>query len=338
MGKKKNSYNLGFNKDNIKYYYGIPNYHTNFSTGTESPVESYEYAYKSRLDFIFITDHNSYLSNMISVKANKDYKFQITRYYASKIRKKYDSFIPLVGFETKTYLYGDFNIMNSDNFFTGVVTDLKVLTLWLLNNPESFISINHPQKNIKALPFSPLLNRIITSMEVGSGSPNYKNVKYEQYYYSLLDDGWKLGAINGQDNTTKFCDYENLTVCICNNLSKKEIISAFRERRTYSTESKYLKFNFAINDTFMGDILVINNTNNKIKFNIFCEDIKYKIKEIDIITNKGITIKRIDDINLNNIKYIFEHEVNNTESWYVIKVTQDKDKIAYSSPIFINKE
>lgn len=333
MGNKKTE--IEFNKDNIKYYYGIPNYHTNFSTGTESPVESYEYAYKSHLDFMFITDHNSYLSNMISIRANKDYKFQVTRHYAYKIRKKYDNFIALVGFETNTYLYGNFNIMNSDHFFTGVVTDLKILSLWMLNNPNAFISIHHPQKNIKALAFSPLLNKLITSIEVGSCTSNFQKVRYDKYYFSLLDDGWKLGAINGQNNTTKFCDYENLTVCICKNLSKKEIIESFRSRRTYSSESKYLKFHFTIDNVFMGEEFIIKN--NKVKFNIFCEDIKYKIKEIHVITNKSILIKKIDDINLNNIKYIFDHNISKNESWYVVKLIQDNDKTAYSSPIFITK-
>lgn len=336
MGKKK--IDLNFNKDNIKYYYGIPNYHTTFSTGSSSPVESYEYAYKSHLDFMFITDHNSYLSNMISIKdnkTNKDFKFQITRYYASKIRKKYDNFMPLVGFEAKTYLYGDFNIMNSDNFFTGVVTDIKVLALWMINNPEAFISINHPQKNIKALPFSPLLNRIITSIEVGKCTSNFQNVRYDKYYFALLDDGWKLGAINGQHNTTKLCDCENLTVCISNNLSKKDIIESFRLRRTYSSESKYLKFHFTIDDNFMGEEFQLKD--NLVKFCVYCEDIKYKIKEIHIITNKGMLIKKIDNIDLNSIKYLFDHKVSKNESWYVVKLVQDNDKIAYSSPIFINR-
>ena len=333
MSKKK--IDVSFNKDNIKYYYGIPNYHTNFSTGNISPIEAFEYAYKSHLDFIFITDHNSYLSDMISIKDTKDYKFQFIRYYASKTRKKYDSFLPLVGFETKNYLYGDFNIMNSDSFFTGVVNDLKVLTLWMFNNPDSFITINHPQKNIKALPYSPLLNKLITSIEVGNCASNFQTSKYDKYYFSLLDDGWKLGAINGQHNAIRICDCENLTVCIANSLSKKEIIDAFISRRTYSSESKYLKFYFTINDTFMGDEITLEN--NLIKFSIICEDIKYKIKEIHILTNKGRVIKKIDDINLNNIKFLFDHENTESESWYVVKLIQDNDKIAYSSPIFISK-
>ena len=44
----------------------------------------------------------------------------------------------------------------------------------------------------------------------------------------------------------------------------------------------------------------------------------------------------LEDINLNNIKYIYEHENLLTETWYVIKVLQEDNKTAVSSPIFIN--
>lgn len=335
MGRKKHKQSKEFNQNNIKFYYGIPHCHTEFSTGKGSPIEAYEYGCKSGLDFMFITDHNSYLSNEISIKDDKYSKFQGTKVYASKIKKKYDNFLPLVGFECKTYLYGDLNIMNSSNFFTGAVRDLKVLTLWMLNNPDSFISINHPHKNIKALPYNPILNKLITSIEVGNGNPASKYTRHERYYFSLLDDGWRLGAINGQDNhKINFGDSENLTVCICNSLSTHDIISSFRERRTYSTESRYLKLYFTINDSFMGEEITISS--DKLRFMIFTEDIKYKIKEIQIITNKGTVIRTIENINLSSIKYLYEHKRESNETWYIIKVIEENDKISFSSPIFIN--
>ena len=54
----------------------------------------------------------------------------------------------------------------------------------------------------------------------------------------------------------------------------------------------------------MGDTLSIYSP--KIKFSIFTEDIRYKIKEIQIISNGGVIVKKIEDINLNSIKYIYD--------------------------------
>lgn len=337
MGRKKSKYLKDFDKDNIKFYYGIPHCHTSFSTGKGSPNEAYEYGRKSGLDFMFLTDHNSYLNTQIKIKDDSYSKFQGTRYYAYRMKKKYEDFIPLVGFETKTSFYGDFNILNSENFFTGIVKDLNILSLWMLNNPDAFISINHPHRNIKSLPYNEILNKLITCIEVGNGNPDAKYTRHEKYYFNLLDVGWKLGAINSQDNhIVNFGDSENLTVCLCNSLSTNEIINAFKERRTYSTESKYLKMYFTINDSFMGEELIYDS--DKLRFMIYTEDIKYKIKEIQIISNKEKIIKKIENINLNSIKYLYEHKKEDDENWYIVKIIEESNKIAFSSPIFITRK
>ena len=45
--------------------------------------------------------------------------------------------------------------------------------------------------------------------------------------------------------------------------------------------------------------------------------------------------KSINNINLNSIKYLYEHIPSPKENWYVIKVYQSDGKIALTSPIFI---
>lgn len=330
MGKKKSKEIDNFDKSNIKYYYGIANYDTAYSTGKIAPMDAYEYAYKIGLNFMFTTDHNSYLSDEVYIKESKYSKFQGNKIYASRIRKKYTDFIPLVGFKCSTDSFGDINIVNTNNYFTNIIGDFKILALWMLNNIDAFITFNHPNKNIKLLPYNEVLNKIITSIEVNS-----KIQRNDKYYYNLLDLGWMLGAISKYNyNILNLVDSENLTVCICNTLSTSNIISAFRERRTYSTESRYLKFYFTINDEFMGEEISISSP--KIRFMIFAEDIKYKIKELQIISNNGKIIRAIENINLNSIKYLYEHKKENNETWYIIKIMEDDNRVAFSSPIFIS--
>jgi hypothetical protein len=330
LGRKKIKDIDNFDKTNIKYYYGISNYDTIYSTGKASPIEAYEYAYKIGLNFMFTTDYNYYLSNEVYLKESKYSKFQGSKIYAARIRKKYTDFIPLVGFKCSTNSYGDINIINSNNFFTNILGDFKILALWMLNNIDAFITFSHPNKNTKLLPYNEVLNKLITSVEI-----NDKIQKNDKYYYSLLDSGWLLGAISNYTNTLlNLSDSENLTACICNTLSTSNIISAFRERRTYSTESRYLKFYFTINDKFMGEEIFISSS--KIRFMIFAEDIKYKIKELQIISNNGKTIRTIENINLNSIKYLYEHKKETNETWYIIKIIEDDNRVAFSSPIFIS--
>lgn len=320
----------------IKYYYGIPHAHTLFSTGKGTPYDAYEYAKNKGLNFLAITDHNSYLSKDITLSHKTLSRWTASNNMIEKFRKKNEDFIPLLGFETKTSPFGDFNIINCNTYFTGVVRDLRLLILWMINNPDSIVTINHPHKSILNLEYNELLNKLITSIEVGNGYFPYKYMRYDKYYYALLDKGWKLGAINSQDNhKINFGDSENLTCILANELSKKSIIDAFRKHATFSTESKSLKMNFSINNKPMGSDLTL--VDDKLKFNIFVSDIYYRINSIEIVTNNGVIIKKLSNINLNSIKYLYEHRINDNETWFLIRVIQEGKRIGISSPIFINK-
>ncbi len=329
MIKKKTQINF----KNLKFYYGIPHAHCGFSTGRGTPTEAFDYARHNGLDFLILTDHNNYLIKSVRMNGNELSKWEALKYLRTKYRKKHDNFLPVIGFESKTSGFGDINIINSNRFFTGIVSNLKLLILWMFNNPNAFITLNHPHKNINYLEYSPLLNKLITSIEVGNGSAPNKYSRYDKYYYNLLDKGWQLGAINSQDNhRMNFGDDENLTCIISNELTLDSLITAFRSRHTYSTESKSLVMYFTINNAFMGETIPLND--NELEFYIFIQDNNYKIKEIDIISFSGTVIKKIPDLNLNRIKYIYRHKAETNEKWYVIKTILENGKVGISSPIF----
>ena len=219
MGKKKST-KINFNIDDLNFYYGIPHAHCGFSTGRGTPIEAFDYARHAGLDFLILTDHNNYLTKTVHLKGNELSKWDTAKYLASRYNKKHENFLALIGFESKTNPFGDINIVNSNRFFTGTVNNLQLLVLWMLNNPTAFVSINHPHKVIEHLEYNPILNKLITSIEVGNGSSPNKYLRYEKYYYYLLDNGWKLGAINGQDNhKLNFGDDENLTCIIAYELT-----------------------------------------------------------------------------------------------------------------------
>jgi len=332
LGKKKST-EININIDDLNFYYGIPHAHCGFSTGRGSPIEAFDYARHAGIDFLILTDHNNYLTKTVQIKGNELSKWDAAKYLAARYNKKHDNFLALIGFESKTNPFGDINVVNSNRFFTGTVNNMQLLVLWMLNNPTAFISINHPHRVIEHLEYNPILNKLITSIEVGNGSSPNKYLRYEKYYYYLLDNGWKLGAINGQDNhKLNFGDDENLTCIVTDELTSTSLVDAFRNRRTYSTESKTLTMYFTINNNLMGDI--IPSDDNELQFLIFANDSIHKILEIDIISTGGTIIKKITDLNLNKVKYLYNHEPLQNELWYIIKITLDNNKIAISSPIF----
>lgn len=333
MGKKLSDKSNTLDLDSLKFYYGIPHSHSGFSTGRGTPIEAFDYARHNGLNFLILTDHNNYLTKTVRVKGNELSKWEAANYLSSRYNRKHENFLSMIGFESKTNPFGDINIVNPSRFFTGTVNNLQLLMLWMINNPNAFICINHPHKQIENLEYNPILNRIITSIEVGNGSYPNKYTRYDKYYYNLLDKGWKLGAINSQDNhRLNFGDDENLTCIISKELTSSSLVSAFRLRHTYSTESRSLILYFTINNIFMG--ASVPKADNKLQFSIFTQDLNNKISEIQIISNGATIIKRINDLNLNRIKYLYKHEPKENETWYVIKIILADGKIAISSPIF----
>jgi len=332
LGKKKST-KININIDDLNFYYGIPHAHCGFSTGRGTPIEAFDYARHAGLDFLILTDHNNYLTKTVHIKGTELSKWDAAKYIATRYNKKHENFLALIGFESKTNPFGDINVVNSNRFFTGTVNNMQLLVLWMLNNPTAFVSINHPHKVIEHLEYNPILNKLITSIEVGNGSSPNKYLRYEKYYYYLLDNGWKLGAINGQDNhKLNFGDDENLTCIVTDELTSNSLVDAFRNRRTYSTESKSLTMYFTINNNLMGDTIPLDD--NELQFLIFAHDPIHKILEIDIISIGGTIIKKISDLNLNKVKYLYNHEPLQNEVWYIIKIKLDNNKIAISSPIF----
>lgn len=334
MGKHdKCSMNI-FNLKDINIYYGVPSCYTSYSNGAGNPYEAFSHGYHNNLDFLFITDINDYLVKNISYNSKTLSRWNLSSYFCRRFSRKKENFVPLIGFETKTTPYGDINIINSKNFFIGDVSNIDLLIIWMLNNKDAFVILKHPLKNTLSLPYNNILNKIITSVEVCYGSFGGRYIRRDKFFFKLLDNGWKLGAVNSQNNLKMdFGDYDNVTGVLTHKLSKQNIINSFRNRLTFSSESRSLKLCFFANDLIMGSVLP--KETSSINFSILIEDKYYSIIKIEIISNGGKVIHSIDNLNLNRIKYIYEHTVTKNQKWFLVKIYQSSDKIALSSPIFI---
>lgn len=320
---------------NLKFFYGIPHCHTEISTGKGTPLEALEYGKKNGLNFMILTDHNSYLSEMIPYKGEKISKWKFLKTAVDRFNKKHDDFIALIGFEANSVPWGHINIINCQTYFKGIVKDLNNLMLWLIADGNSFFSINHPSSTVELVPYNPLFNYFLNCIEVGNGSPPHKYSRYDKTYFSMLDKGWLVGAINSQDNhRLNFGESENLTAVVCNSFDKASIVDSFKKRHTYSTESKTLKLYFTINSAFMGHELELTSP-TELNFLIFAEDYVNPIEKIQIISSGGKVVKELQDIGIGRIKYLLTLPHSPENKWYVIKVFQKGNKQALTSPIFI---
>ena len=330
---KKNStdINNNFNIENLKFFYGVPHCHTTLSTGKASPSECIELAYKNDLDFIIITDHNSYFTDNIKLNKWSNLNKLITKY-----NKKYSNFLILQGFETHTKSFGHLNIINSPNYFLGTIDSIESLIIWCSKDTDTIVAINHPNNLALTIPYSETNNNFIKAIELGNGIFNKKYTKHDKIYYSMLDRGWKLAAINSQDNhKLNIGKEENLTCVISNSLSNKDIVSSLKNHFSFSTESKSLKMFFTINMSVMGSTLK-STENETLNFFINTLDINRKISKLQIITSNNTIVKELLNIDLHTVKFMFEKKASQTELWYVVKVVLNDKREGITSPIFID--
>ncbi|MGL5617083.1 MAG: CehA/McbA family metallohydrolase [Sarcina sp.] len=328
--KNKNLINL----DNLNFSYGVPHCHSNISTGDASLTELLLTAYKNSLDFLFITDHNDYIAS------NKKDSTISTWQDLNKLLKKFNrhnNFIAIAGFEAKSSNLGHFNVINSKTYFQGTIKNFNDLLIWMLKEKEDevFISINHPHKYVSDIPFNEISSKYVKAIEVGNGLYLSKYTNHENHYFKMLDLGWKVAAINGQDNhKNNVGAEENLTCAITKSFDKESLLEAFKNLHVFSTESKSLKLIFMLNSTFMGETYTVDSKKD-LDFFIQVEDPIRKIEKVEVLSNNKALIKSFDNIELNSIKILFNKKINEKENWYVVKITLLDKRTALSSPIFL---
>lgn len=314
--------------ENYKLFYGIPHSHTSYSTGRGTPITAFNYARKKSLDFLIITDHAYDLS-----KNNKGIsKWDKVKADSYKFKKRYKKFLPLCGFEVSCKSLGHFNVLNTKNLYKREIKHIENFIKWLKGEDDPIVCINHPHKYIEYLKYNNDLDKYINFIEVGNGSPPFKYLNGEKYYYKLLDMGWHIGAINGQDNHREnWGDTDNLTAVICRSLNYDEFFEALKYRRTYSTETRTLKLFFKANGCWMGS--TVKNRNNSLELEISVEDKKVPIKKIQLISKGGHVIEEKNCHDKSKVRWNLSLPFN-TNCWYVVKVIHKNGKQGISSPIF----
>lgn len=314
------------NKEKINCYFGNLHSHTAYSSGQGTPKEAFKMANDMGIDFLAVTDHS---------KSLKTKKIELYKKQSDKFNKKNKKTLALYGKELSIKGIGHINLLNCNDLDKYKINDLNSLNNFIKQNDETILCINHPQKSIYKLCNQKHLNKNIKLIEVGNGVFQNKYNRYEKYYYKMLDCGWHLSAVNNQDNHKKdWGKSDNLTVILADKLKEKNILSALNSGRTYSTESRNLNFMFKINNAFMGDSIDFNNLDN-LNFFIKCYDKKFLIRKVQIISNNSNIISE-KEFNDNKIEWCPIIKKCKQNSWYVVKVFEDDNRIAISSPIYLN--
>lgn len=331
------------------HYRGLLHAHTSASDGHGTYSDAYYMAReKAKLDFFAITEHSNMLDNYLDCTL-EDASASSKWNDLIKTRNKFilnDNFIALSGFEM-TYPHhvqdnvGHINIFNSNGFTCSEHPDMNLDNFYkLIYNQDGLIGqFNHPCDEFGTFndfKYSPYGDSVISLLEVGNGyNPDItKNRKAHDMYQYALDKGWHLAPTCGQDNHRIDFGVANefRTVVLSTDLSKDAIYDSLKKMRVYSTEDKNIKIDYTINDLPIGSTL---RNPSKLNFSICAIDKDYndKVKEIQVISNKGEIVKRKKyNSNLAKLEFTLKPEKN---KFYYVKVIQNLNKTSLSAPIWI---
>lgn len=314
------------------HYFGVPHSHTSYSDGALTPADAFTYARDTaNIDFLCITDH----SNWLDANEWADTLTQAESFTQDGV------FVALRGFEYTHSTQGHINVYNTDTFVSRNDPNFDTLEefyAWLKTQSNAIAQFNHPftLDDFNGFAYDEELDSLITVQEVGNGSPPYSYARLENAYIYALDKGWHVGATNGQDNHAVNWGYppNNLTGVICNNLTKNNILDAFKMMRTYSTEDRNLRVSFKANNYWMGSTIPIKK-GEQISFYLYAYDPDSidLISTVQIITNGGNILKSWMN-NSQNFETTYSFTYEGGGNWYYLKIIEQDGDIAITSPIW----
>jgi len=237
--------------EEYQVYFGYLHAHSALSDGEGDPLDAYAFARdQGQLDFFALTDHGE----MLALWPWQDKWAQLVD--AAEANYEPGTFVSLWGFEWSNPLLGHMNVFNSAEF-TGALETFRLLEMydWIVDRPETFAQFNHPGdydllgiEFLHLLGYPPVREQVV-GIETWNGDYSFDDYFYGGGYNtgpSYLDEanrrGWRLGALGSQDNHQQDWGVKNdfRTAVLARNLTREEIIEAYRNRRFYATEDKDL--------------------------------------------------------------------------------------------------
>ena len=354
-------------------YFGELHSHTaEYSDGTGTLEQALEYAKNAeQIDFLAVTDHSNYydtkdnpngdMTDASKGKMTADGSKTLWQ-EAKETGAAYadDSFIPIIGYEmTWSGQYGHINTFNSIGFESrnvpkyvvkggpGLVAYydrlVEVAGIDKENGRTTTINqFNHPGTTFGTFEdfahYKPSYDDLITMIEVGNGEGKVGGSMYwpsYQYYTMALDKGWHLAPTNNQDNHKGGWGDSNTCrdVVYADEFSEDGIYDAMRNMRMYATEDNDLEILYTLNDQMMGSILNLDST-EKIRINIEFSDPTDKVQKVSIIANGDVSVA---SKTFNAQSGSWELELDNSYSYYYVRVDEVDSDIAVTSPVWTSE-
>ncbi|MEW6696744.1 MAG: CehA/McbA family metallohydrolase [Bacillota bacterium] len=331
------------------FYFGVPHSHTSYSDGKGTPTDAFNHAKQNGLDYLIITDHSNWLDGVTD--GNYEYnaatdqyeekdgsEWHKTRQEAEQFNAANNDFLAIRGFEMTSSHWGHINVYNSDSYVEAKsqMTGLNEFYDWLAQQDNVVAAFCHPgwPGDFNNFAYKPELDDKMVAVEVGNGAPPYSYTRFEDDYFTALDNGWHVGAMNAQDNhSNNWGDPDNLTVVLAQELTTDSFMEALKNKRIYSTETRTLELTVKANGHWMGSLVDVK-PGDTLQFDIAAQDSQHPIKKVQLITNGGNIAQEQVFNNVNLAQWNPQVTAGSGAEWYVVKVIHADGKWGTASPIF----
>lgn len=319
----------------FNFYFGNLHAHTSYSDGMGTPSDAYsQVSTKGDMDFYALTEHGYYLQELTNIHLWYKSIEEADSFY------KAGEFVPLVGYEW-THAEGHMNGYGTPKAASRDTQRNFTAFIDYLHEFGGFAAFNHPnpeiQPNWNDFSYWSYADKVVSMIEVGSGA-YYRNTRNEPSYIKALDRGWKIGAVNNQDNhRDDWGSAANVrTGLIAKDLTRRSVMDAMRSMRTYATEDRNARVMITSGQSIMGDTIIFKGSGSGLKFNldIFAKDPDGEtFSSIKLITNGGRVVGSVGQFSGGT--YSFTIEPNLDYNYYYAKLVQADGDTIITTPIWM---
>ncbi len=317
------------------FYFGQIHSHTSYSDGVLTPEDAYTYARDvADLDFLGITEHGYY---MFENPHHWEALVETARRFCEPGR-----FVAFRGTEW-THGAGHISVIEApEPCSRDEQISFDDLVAWM-EGKNGIASFNHPGRNEQGnwddFEYSLGGNRTIRLLEVGSG-PYPRNTFYEASYIRALDRGWRVGAINSQDNHR--ADWgtaaDTRTGVVARALTREDLLEALRAMCTYCTEDKNVRARFTGNGRWMGEVLPPGEV--EFEIDISDPDPGDVVEKVEVRSNRGAAVMTFQGDGVaggpgESFHTAFAVVPSQGYNWYYVRAEQKDGDIIVTSPIWV---
>ncbi|HIE13725.1 TPA: DUF3604 domain-containing protein, partial [Candidatus Bathyarchaeota archaeon] len=332
-----NPISTNFYDGGLKVFFGDIHGHNEFCDGRGSIDEYYQWARDvRRLDFAALTNH---------VEGAK--RFEVPDFWSIVERKAEEynepgEFVTFLAFEWGSWsLFGDkcvYYLTNKAPYFPANEEEANTPTkLWrkLRSLGIDVLTIAHHPKYGGKTDWTYMDNELQPLVEIYSIWGDSE--KYGEYsVQKALAIGHKLGFIASSDNHIGQPGNpgNGLAAVITEDLTRKSIFYALKERRCYATTGARILLNFKINNYMMGQEIKLGSKKKSRRIYIHVAGTA-PIEELFIIRNNE-EIKVYENLEKTIEINFKDSEPLDKSTYYYIRLIQEDGEKAWSSPIWLN--